>query len=122
MTNANKRKGTQFETDVLGWFRGRLPKAMTERLALAGANDEGDLVLMVAGKPYVFELKATARLDLPEFWRQATVEAQNYARARGLDEVPLSYVIVKRRNASIEDAWVIQTLDQWANIHDDPQA
>jgi len=122
MTNANKRKGTQFETDVLGWFRGRLPKAMTERLALAGANDEGDLVLMVAGKPYVFELKATARLNLPEFWRQATVEAQNYARARGLDEVPPSYVIVKRRNASIEDAWVIQTLDQWANIHDDPQA
>ena len=118
MTNANKRKGTQFETDVLGWFRGRLPKAMTERLALAGANDEGDLVLIVAGKPYVLELKARTKLDLPQFWREAVVEAQNYAKARNLDTVPPSYVIVKRRSAGIEDAWVIQTLDQWANIHD----
>jgi len=119
MSTYGKRKGSKFETDVLGWLRGRLPKAMTERLALAGANDEGDLVLIVAGKPYVFELKARAKLDLPQFWREAVVEARNYAKARNLTEVPPSYVIVKRRSAGIEDAWVIQTLDQWAKIHDD---
>jgi hypothetical protein len=113
-----KRKGSQFETDVLRWFRGRLPKAITERLARAGANDEGDLVLIVAGKPYVFELKATAKMDLPQFWREATVEAQNYAKARGLEDVPPSYVIVKRRMAGIDQAWVVQTLEQWAKIHD----
>jgi hypothetical protein len=50
---------------------------------------------------------------LPEFWREAQVEALNYAKARGLGEVPLSYVIVKRRNASIDQAWVIQDLAQW---------
>ena len=118
MSTYGKRKGAQFETDVLRWFRGRLPKAITERRARAGATDEGDLVLIVAGKPYVFELKARAKLDLPQFWREAVLESQNYAKARGLEEVPPSYVIVKRRMAGIEDAWVIQTLDQWAMIHD----
>jgi hypothetical protein len=27
-------------------------------------------------------------LSLPEFWREAQVEALNYAKARGLGEVP----------------------------------
>jgi hypothetical protein len=52
-------------------------------------------------------------MDLPGFWREATVEAENYAKARGLTAVPPAYVIVKRRQASIEDAWVIQTLEKW---------
>jgi hypothetical protein len=50
---------------------------------------------------------------LPEFWREAEVEAENYAKARGLTEVPLHYIILKRRNAGIEKAWVIQDLEQW---------
>ena len=80
---------------------------------MAGKDDEGDLVVVVSGQTYVLELKNTARLDLPEFWRQAEVEALNYAKARGLGEVPLHYVVVKRRNAGIEKAWVIESLDQW---------
>jgi hypothetical protein len=27
---------------------------------------------------------------------------------------PIGYVVVKRRNGSIDDAWVIQSLDQWS--------
>jgi hypothetical protein len=50
---------------------------------------------------------------LPEFWREAEVEALNYAKARGIGEVPLHYVVVKRRNAGIENAWVICDLKQW---------
>jgi len=50
---------------------------------------------------------------LPEFWREAEVEALNYAKARGIGEVPLHYVVVKRRNSGIENAWVIQDLKQW---------
>ena len=45
--------------------------------------------------------------------KQAEVEAENYAKARGLTEVPLHYIILKRRNAGIEKAWVIQDLTQW---------
>jgi hypothetical protein len=113
---AAKARGSKFETDVLKWIRGRLPQAITERLARAGKLDQGDLVCVVAGQPYVFELKAVAKMDLPQFWREACVEAENYAKARGLATVPPAYVIVKRRQAGIEDAWVIQTLDQWTKV------
>lgn len=111
MSAKNKRKGALFETSVLRWLRSKGVSA--ERLRLVGKDDEGDIVCLVAGQPYVFELKATAKLELPQFWREATVEAENYAKARGLDTTPPAYVIVKRRNASIEQSWVIQDLTQW---------
>jgi len=86
---------------------------IAERLTKAGAKDEGDIVTVIAGETYILELKNRATLSLPEFWREAQVEALNYAKARGIGEVPLSYVIVKRRNASIDQAWVIESLEQW---------
>ena len=111
MANKNGRKGSQFETDVLKWLRKM--GVLAERLTKAGSKDEGDMVAIIAGKTYILELKNRATLSLPEFWREAEVEALNYANARGLGEVPLHYVVVKRRNSGIENAWVIQTLDQW---------
>ena len=113
MTNPkyNKAKGAAFEIDVMKWFRSL--GILAERLRLAGKDDEGDIVVIIAGKTYVLELKNTVKLSLPEFWRQAQVEALNYAKARGIGEVPPAYVIVKRRNAGIEKAWVIQDLEQW---------
>ena len=111
MSAANKRKGSLFETSVLKFLRSR--GVLAERLRLAGKDDEGDIVCIVAGQPYIFELKATAKMELPRFWREATVEASNYAKARNLDTVPPAYVIVKRRSAGIEEAWVIQDLNQW---------
>ncbi len=111
MANPNGRKGAQFETDVMKFLRSA--GALAERLTKAGANDEGDLVCIVSGKTYILELKNRKALNLPEFWSEAQVEALNYAKARGLGEVPLSYVIVKRRNAGIDKAWVIQDLTQW---------
>ena len=111
MANPNGRKGSQFETDVMKWLRKM--GAMAERLTKAGAKDEGDMVVIISGETYILELKNRATLSLPEFWREAEVEALNYAKARGLGEVPLHYVVVKRRNASIDQAWVIQDLAQW---------
>ena len=111
MSQYNKTKGSQFETDVMKWLRKM--GAIAERLTKAGAKDEGDIVTVIAGETYILELKNRATLSLPEFWREAQVEALNYAKARGIGEVPLSYVIVKRRNASIDQAWVIQDLAQW---------
>jgi Holliday junction resolvase len=111
MSQYNKTKGSQFETDVMKWLR--KAGVMAERLTKAGAKDEGDIVTVIAGETYILELKNRATLSLPEFWREAQVEALNYAKARGLGEVPLSYVIVKRRNASIDQAWVICDLAQW---------
>jgi hypothetical protein len=87
--------------------------AIAERLTKAGAKDEGDIVTVIAGETYILELKNRATLSLPEFWREAQVEALNYAKARGIGEVPLHYVVVKRRNSGIDKAWVIQDLAQW---------
>ena len=107
----NKAKGAAFEIDVMKWLRSM--GQIADRLRLAGKDDEGDLVVVISGQTYILELKNTARLDLPEFWRQAEVEALNYAKARGIGEVPLHYVVVKRRNAGIEKSWVVQDLTQW---------
>jgi Holliday junction resolvase len=107
----NQRLGASFETDVMKWLR--KAGVIAERLTKAGAKDEGDIVTVVAGQTYILELKNRQTLSLPEFWREAQVEALNYAKARDLGEVPLSYVIVKRRNASIDQAWVICDLAQW---------
>jgi hypothetical protein len=111
LSSYGKRKGSLFETSILRWLR---EKGVTaDRLARAGSNDEGDIVCLVAGQPYIFELKATAKMDLPQFWREACVEAANYAKARELDVTPPAYVIVKRRMAGLDQSWVIQDLNQW---------
>jgi Holliday junction resolvase len=107
----NKAKGAAFEIDVMKWLRSM--GQIADRLRLAGKDDEGDLVVVISGQTYILELKNTARLNLPEFWRQAEVEALNYAKARGVGEVPLHYVVVKRRNSGIDKAWVVQDLTQW---------
>lgn len=111
MANPNGRKGAQWEVDVRNLFR--RVGIWCERLVRAGKNDEGDLVAVIAGQTYIFELKNWGKPNLPQFWREAEVEAANYAKARGLTEVPLHYVILKRRNAGVEKAWVIQDLEQW---------
>ena len=113
MSAANKRKGAQFETDVMKWLR-QQDGITAERLSKAGANDEGDLVVdSETTGLYILELKNRQKLDLPVFWEEAQVEAENYAKARGLGEVPPAFVIVQRRQQGIGKSWVIQNLDQW---------
>jgi len=111
MSSENKRKGSQFETDVMKWLRSM--GAFAERLSKAGAKDEGDIVAIIAGQTYILELKNRKKIDLPAFWSEAQVEADNYAKARGLEQSPPAFVIVKRRNAPIHKAWVIQSLESW---------
>jgi Holliday junction resolvase len=111
MSSYGKRKGATFETSVVKFLRS--VGFTSERLTKAGAKDEGDIVVYVGNEPIVLELKATKSLALPQFWREATIEAEHFAKARGLKEVPLKYVIVKRRQAGIDKAWVIEDLEQW---------
>jgi len=111
MANPNGRKGALFETAVMKWLRS--VGANAERLSKAGSNDEGDIVCIVAGKTYILELKNRKAITLPAFWDEAVTEAKNYAKARNLDETPPAYVIIKRRNAGIEKAWVVENLEQW---------
>ncbi|MFM2189581.1 MAG: Propionibacterium phage [Pseudomonadota bacterium] len=114
MANPNGRKGAAFELGVLKWLRSKGVSA--ERLRLSGTQDEGDLVAVVAGKTYIFELKNRKSISLPQFWQEAVAEAENYAKARALAYTPPAYVIVKRRNHPIEKAFVICDLDQWLEL------
>ena len=111
MSSYNKAKGSKFETDIMKYLR-KLGH-FAERLAKAGASDEGDIVAIIAGQTYILECKNRKKIDLPQFWKEAEVEAKNYAKARGQVVAPPAFVIVKRRNASIEDAWVITSLEKW---------
>ena len=111
MSSYNKVKGSKFETDVMKYLR-KLGH-FAERLAKAGSSDEGDIVCIIAGQTYILECKNRKKIDLPAFWDEAQVEARNYAKARGISVTPLAFVIVKRKNKSIEDAWVVQPLEQW---------
>lgn len=113
MANPNGRKGSLFETSVMKTLR-TVVGLTVERLTKAGAKDEGDIVVMSNGKTYILELKATKKIALPQFWDEATIEANNYAKARNLDIIPERYVILKRRQHSIEKAWVIEDLEQWS--------
>lgn len=106
----NKTKGAAFEIDVIKWFRKLGFNA--ERLRLAGKDDEGDVVVVVAGETYLFECKNTAKLELDNFWNQIEVEAKNYSKARGVD-TPFHYVLWKRKRKGINQTWVICSLDQW---------
>ena len=119
MSSYNKAKGSKFETDVMKYLR-KLGH-FAERLAKAGSSDEGDIVTIIAGQTYILECKNRKKFDLPTFWDEAQVEAKNYAKARGLPSAPPAFVIVKRRNKGIEDAWVIQTIEKWIEQMPTPQ-
>jgi Holliday junction resolvase len=111
MSSYNKQKGTKFESDVMKYLR-KLGH-FAERLAKAGANDEGDIVTIIAGQTYILECKNRKSINLPQFWAEAQTEAANYAKARGMVATPPAFVIVKRKQHGVEKAWVVQDLDQW---------
>ena len=119
MSSYNKAKGSKFETDVMKYLRSL--GHFAERLARAGSKDQGDIVAIIAGQTYILECKNRKSINLPQFWAEAQTEAANYAKARGLPGSPPAFVIVKRRNASTEQAWVVQPLEKWIEQMPTPQ-
>lgn len=110
MTTAARRRGSQWELDVLRYARSLGFSA--ERLHLAGRNDEGDVAVQDVGVTYLLELKATKQADISGALREAEVEAVNYAKARNLnleDVWPL--VCLKRPGKPVSQAYVITTLE-----------
>lgn len=114
MSNPNKAKGTTFETDVVKYLRALGPYEV-DRLTLNGSEDQGDIIVKENGEGHcLIEAKATSRICLPEWWRQATVERDNYAKARGISpDAILPVVVHKRRQASVGDAWVTLSLKEF---------
>ena len=107
MGNPAKRKGTAFETAVVGYLQvNGFPYA--RRLALAGGKDVGDITLgdEPAGGPVTIEAKDYAAISLAQFVDEAITEAGNAG-------TPLGVAIIKRRGKNIKDAYVVTSLEQW---------
>lgn len=108
---SHKQRGARFEVEIRDWFRAH--GYLAERLARTGKNDEGDVAISedFLGSIGVIEAKApgaSGRIDLSGWSKEAQVEAQNYAKARSIEEgAVLPAVIIKARGKSIEDSYLV---------------
>lgn len=91
----------------------------SDKIARAGAKDEGDVVVRdvkISGHAIV-EAKAPGldgKIDLSGWLREAKVEAQNYADARGIDvERLIPMVAIKARGKSIDETYVVM---RWGDV------
>jgi hypothetical protein len=111
---SHKARGATFESDIRDWFRNHGFDA--ERLARAGARDEGDVVVKTdfLGSIGIIECKApgaSGKITLPGWTAEAQVEADHYAEARNIDRnAILPAVIIKARGKSIDDAYLVLRL------------
>ena len=112
---SHKARGATYETDIRDWFRANGYDA--ERLARAGALDEGDVVVrsdFLLGTIGILECKAPGSgnaIDLSGWTKEAQIEATHYAEARGIDrESVLPAVLIKARGKSIEDSYLVLRL------------
>lgn len=110
---SHKRRGKQFEIDLVAWLRSRGYDA--ERLALAGSLDEGDVVVRHgSGKGALYDVieckspGAGNAIDLSGWLKEAETEAANFAKARGLNPDQVNPVVaIKARGKSIADAYFV---------------
>lgn len=105
--SASKRRGTAFETLIATKWAQVVPG--TERRALAGTQDKGDL-LIPGEHRFIVEAKCEKRLDLAGWRTEALVEAANAG-------VPIGVVVHKRRgHGQPGDQWVTLALDDFLAI------
>jgi hypothetical protein len=116
----NRRSGARWQSDL----RDGLREAGfdIERLALTGAEDEGDHVVRLnptdlpARRFVVIEAKAGA-LHPAAFVRQAGLEAGHFAFHRGLSLAEVTGIaVVKRRGANWRDAYVLTTVRDYFGL------
>ena len=100
--NKSRAKGTAFASAVAKFFT-LWGFTFAERRALFGRFDRGDIV----GVPdLVIECKAEQRIDLAGYMDEVVKEIENAGAKWGV-------AIIKRRNASIGRAYVVQELEQF---------
>lgn len=117
MTNANKRHGTGFETDVVDYLRSR--NQIASRIART-VPDEGDVVLGDAESGlFVLQLKANrdanTSASLGSRLNGAALQAAQYARARNLPEErsPVPVLVIKQPRKPIGKAFVVMYLEDF---------
>jgi hypothetical protein len=116
----NRRAGARWQTVVRDGLREY--GFDIERLALTGAEDEGDHVVRLntpvlpARRFVVIEAKAGS-LHAADFVRQAGEEAAHFAFHRGLTLAEVTGIaVVKRRGANWRDAYVLTTVRDYFGL------
>lgn len=107
----SNQKGGAFERELLKYLR-EVQGLDTERLRLAGKEDEGDLLVRFPQHRLVIEAKNVSRMDLAGWIREAELEANQYAAHRGIT-VPDFVVVHKAKGKATGRAYVTTTLDQY---------
>lgn len=112
---ANKRKGAKWESELREGLRAE--GFDVESLRLAGAEDEGDMVVRLnTGRYLVIEAKS-GKMDPGTFVKEAAIERANFAKHRGLDLADVDHiVVVKRRGAGWKRAYVLETADDYFDL------
>lgn len=107
MTNASRRKGTTWESDLASYFNehgtflGEVFRAPDW-----GTLDKGDFVNT---RDFVIEAKNVQKIDLAKFAKEVAAELLNAGRRWGA-------AIVKRRNYSTGMAYVVMSLYEWSDL------
>lgn len=116
---ANKRRGSQFEIDLLSYLRQR--ELSAERLRLTGRRDEGDLVFHLGGYHFVIEAKAEKTIGLAGYMTELEVEKENYSKARNLRDRYLVHgvAVVKAPRKSTGEAYAVLRLDDFCDMLDE---
>lgn len=112
---ANKRKGAGFETDLLSWFRDQ-GWEFVERLARAGKDDEGDLVIHKASVDIIIEAKNVKNITLSQFIDEAKIESLNYIKHRKSKRDTFGVAVIKRRNTGINKSYVAMELEVFNDL------
>lgn len=119
---ANKRKGADFEIALVKAFREQ--GWDVERLRLNGKEDEGDIVVRgdAGDDSYLIIEAKNAAFQPGTFIKEAEVEAENFAKHRGLDMADVEkVVIVKRRGKSWREAFVLTTVEDYFGLDDEDE-
>lgn len=113
MSNANKRRGTDFETAVVDYLRTR--NQVAARIART-VPDEGDVVLGDA--EFILQLKsnrdANTSASLGSRLEAARKQRDQYVTARSLSgDPPVPVLLIKNPRKSIGKAFVVMYLEDF---------
>ena len=110
---ANKRKGSLWETSLENFYNNVGLKA--RRLPRAGVNDLGDLAIELrSGAIIVVEAKDVRANAIPEWIRQASVEADNYEKK--YHSITYGVVVRKTRQKGADSAIVMMTNETFEQL------
>lgn len=111
----NRQAGKRWEAEIRDGGRSTFGLDI-ERTRDTGTNDEGDLVIREGGHYFVIEAK-NAKLEPTPFLSEASLEASNFAKHRGLPaEVVHPAVFVKRRQKGLAGGLVLLTVEEYVRL------